>query len=142
MKKKLAFIVFAFMLAVVTLSVGACKEQDEDTNYHVAGIWHAHAEWHVDNSYNYGGDNFTLDVYYEFNEDSTLRNRLSMTLNTRPFSDTGWVIFNGSWEVNKNTITLSSGKQFVIIDDEFNDTYPNPKMILHFFKKDMSEENL
>ena len=37
----------------------------------------------------------------------------------------------GIWHV----ITLSIGKQFIIIDDEFNDIWPSPKLTLHFTKE-------
>ena len=136
--KRYLFVLLSAILTIMMLSFGACsKEQEEEVpDYPVVGVWHAHEEWHEDDPYNrYDGDDLTLDVYFEFFADGTLRNRLSMTLNKIPISDTGWVIFNGSWSVEKNVITLSSGRQFVIIDDEFNDTYPKPKMILHFFKE-------
>ena len=140
MKKFLLMTVLAFFSVIMVLSFGACnkqKEETEEADYPVVGLWHAHEEWLDEDPYGrYDGDYVTLDVYYEFFEDGTLRNRLSSTLNGRTLSDTGWVIFNGSWSVEKNVITLSSGRQFVIIDDEFNDIYPKPKMTLHFFKEE------
>lgn len=116
----------------------ACSNNTEETenNYPVAGIWHAQATWHEDNPYNYGGDTYKLDIWFDFREDGTLRNKRTLSLNGYTFNDSlsDWTIINLTWTVKNNIITLSSGKQYVIIDDEFNDTYPNPQMILRYKK--------
>ena len=121
-------------ILVLLLVLAACPKNDD---YPVVGIWHAHASWHEDNPYNYNGDNYELDIYFEFREDGTLRNKRTLTWNGIELGDdfSDWVIVNLTWTVSGNTITLSSGKTYVIIDDEFNDTYTNPKLILHYKKE-------
>ncbi len=47
---------------------------------------------------------------------------------------TDWVILNITWTVSGNVITLSSGKQYVIVDDQFDDMYTGNK-ILHYIKE-------
>lgn len=110
---------------------------EQKMNYDVVGVWYAQATWHEDNPYNYGGDTYTLEIWFDFREDGTLRSKRTLSLNGYQFEDdySNWVIVNLTWSVDKNIITLSSGKQYVIVDDEFNDTYTNPQMILHYRKK-------
>lgn len=137
MKKKLiTFGLSILILLCLTAVMSACgDDKKESSDYNVTGIWHARETWHEDSPYNYGGYNFELNVWFEFCEGGAMRNRVSLTANDKTMSDTGWVIFNGTWSVEGNKITLSSGKTYMIVDDEFNDTYPNPKMILHFYKE-------
>ena len=129
----------AFLLALfICLGFVACQKPEpteQIKNYPVAGIWHAQESWHEDNPYNYGGDTYTIDVYFDFLEDGTLRNRSTLTLNGRLLSDSDWIIVNLTWKIQGNIITLSSGKQFIIVDDEFNDIWPSPKLTLHFTKE-------
>lgn len=139
-------VVFSFiatlLIVIIASSFIACTDDTEETenNYSVVGVWHAQATWHEDNPYNYGGDTYKLDIWFDFREDGTLKNKRTLSLNGYTFNDSysDWVIVNATWSVKENVITLSSGKQYVIVDDEFNDTYPNPKMILHY-KKELSE---
>ena len=59
---------------------------------------------------------------------------MTLELNNYQLSDSGWITLNLTWNVEGNVIKLSSGKQFVIADDCFNDIYPNPEMVLYFYK--------
>ena len=137
-------VVFSFIGTLLILLIAsffvACGDDVEETenNYPVVGIWHAQATWREDNPYNYGGDICKLDIWFDFREDGTLKNKLILLVNGYTLSDTDWIIANLTWSVKDNVITLSNGKQFVIVDDEFNDIYPDPKMILHY-KKELSE---
>jgi lipoprotein len=138
--KNITLAIVVILVAILSsTALVACTDNEEETknNYPVVGIWHATATWHEDNPYNYGGDTYKLDVYFDFREDGTLKNKRTLSLNGYSFNDSysDWVIVNVTWSVKDNVITLSSGKQFVIVDDEFNDTYPNPKMILHYKKE-------
>ncbi len=135
-------IVMILIAVISSIALIACTNNEEETenNYPVAGIWHAQATWHEDNPYNYGGDTYKLDIWFDFREDGTLKNKRTLSLNGHSFNDSysDWVIVNVTWSVKGNVITLSSGKQYVIVDDEFNDTYSNPKMILHYKKENSS----
>ncbi len=139
-KKKSIVKIFIGLICVILYTsffVGCSPNTEEpENNYPVAGIWHAQATWHEDNPYNYGGDTYKLDIWFDFREDGTLRNKRTLSLNGYTFSDSlsDWTIINLTWTVKDNIITLSSGKQYVIIEDEFNDTYPNPQMILRYKK--------
>ena len=133
--KKITFTLLLIILIMfVTLIFVACPKSND---YNVVGIWHARASWHEDSPYNYNGYNYVLDVYIEFREDGTIRNKRTLSVNGNMLSDdfSDWVIVNATWSITDNIITLSSGKKYVIVDDEFNDTYPNPQIILHY-KKD------
>ena len=125
-----------FVLITVFFAACTTNTEEPENNYPVVGIWHAQATWHEDNPYNYGGDTYKLDIWFDFREDGTLRNKRTLSLNGYTFNDSlsDWTIINLTWTVKDNIITLSSGKQYVIIDDEFNDTYPNPQMILRYKK--------
>ena len=135
--------VFGIILSVaVLLSCGAIllgcdtDKEKQDDNYPVAGIWHAGYVWHEDNPYNYGGDTYRIDIWMEFRDDSTMKIKQMMKLNGHIMNDNSdWIILNMTWTVNKNIITLSSGKQYVIIDDTFNDTYPGLGTVLHCTKE-------
>lgn len=141
--RKVVFPFFATLLIVIIASFFvACTDDTEETrnNYPVVGIWHAQATWHEDNPYNYGGDTYKLDIWFDFREDGALGTKRTLSLNgyTFNYSYSDWFIVNVTWSVKENVITLSSGKQYVIVDDEFNDIYSDPKMILHY-KKELSE---
>lgn len=118
-------------LCTIALCFSGCNEKSSD--YPVMGIWHAHNEVKKDNPYNYGGDTVVYDFYFEFAENGVVKNRCIITLNSRPLSDTGWVIANRTWSVSKNVINLSNGRQFVVKDDEFDDVYNN--MVLRYYKE-------
>lgn len=131
---------FAFALLVLVfacITVG-CDNADEETpavqNYPVQGTWRAEVTWHEENPYNYGGDTYVLEMLFDFLEQGVVKNRMTLQLNNYTLSDSGWITLNLTWQVEGNVITLSSGKQFVIYDDCFNDIYPNPRMILYFYK--------
>ena len=137
-------VVPVFLLIIISLSTlifVACPKREDD--YPVAGIWHAHATWHEDSPFNYGGDNYVLDIYFEFREDGTLRNKRTLTVNDYELKDdfSDWVILNLTWTVNGNIITLSSGKTYVIVDNQFDDTYANPQLILHYKKETTNHSN-
>lgn len=139
--KTLFSFIVTLLIVIIASTFVACTDEPKETenNYPVVGIWHAQATWHEDNPYNYGGDTYKLDIWFDFREDGTLRNRRTLSLNGYTFNDSysDWIIVNVTWSVKGNVITLSSGKQYVIVDDEFNDTYPN-QIILHY-KKESSE---
>lgn len=136
-KNMLNTIIFCLFMALLfaTLCLCACKDksENEQEDYPVLGIWHAHNVVKKDNPYNYGGDTVIYDFYFEFAEDGVVKNRGIITLNNRLISDSGWVIANRTWSVDKNVITFSNGKQFVINDDEFDDLYDN--MVLRYIKE-------
>ena len=133
-KKIILSLLLTITIIFIALIFVACPK---DNSYPVVGVWHATASWHEDSPYNYKGYNYVLDVYLEFREDGTIRNKRTLSVNGNMISDdfSDWVIVNATWSVTDNIITLSSGKKYVIVDDEFNDTYPNPQIILHY-KKD------
>lgn len=130
--------VLLFVLIIANFFI-ACNDVSEETenNYPVVGVWHAQATWHEDTPYNYGGYTYKLNNWFDFREDGTLKNKRTLSLNGHTFNDhySDWTIVNATWSVKGNVITLSSGKQYVIIDDEFNDTYPNPQIVLHYQKE-------
>ena len=132
-RKILYFIFIALIFSIVCLCGCKDNEEEELLNYPVIGIWHAHNEIKQNNPYNYGGDTITYDFYFEFAENNVIKNRIIINLNNRLLSDTGWVIANETWSVNKNVITFSNGRKFVITDDEFDDLYNN--MIIRYFKE-------
>lgn len=126
--------VFAILVSVSLFMACADGAEIEAEDYQVEGIWLAEATWQVDNPYNYGGDTYELQVYFDFQEQGVVKYRSSITYNGRLASDTGWVVLNMTWSVDGNVISLSGGKKFVISDDCFNDTYSNPEMVLYFYK--------
>lgn len=133
------FTVAVFAVSVlVLLFFTSCIEAEEPgpivQNYPVQGVWQAKATWHEENPYNYGGDTYVLEIYYDFQEQGVVKNRMTLELNDYQLSDSGWITLNLTWNVEGNVIKLSSGKQFVIADDCFNDIYPNPEMVLYFYK--------
>ena len=142
LKRKAFLFIITLLALIVTVFfvVRAENPEEKENNYPVTGIWHAQATWREDNPYNYGGDKYKLDIWFDFREDGTLKSKHTISLNGYVFNDSysDWVIVNLTWSVKGNIITLSSGKQFVIVDDEFNDIYPDPKMILHY-KKELYE---
>ncbi len=138
MKKKFIINVSIFILLLLTtVAFTACSKKDaEPKNYPVEGIWHAHATWHRDNPYNYGGDNYTLDLYYDFHSDGTFKYKALLILNDNiEITNTDWCIANITWTVEGNVIKFSNGKkQYVIVDDQFDDEFPNPRMTVHYKK--------
>lgn len=143
-KNFLTFFTIALSLFLVSSIFTACNsasinQDSEETksDYPVVGIWHAQSTWHENNPYNYGGDTYRLDIWFDFKADGTARNKYTLTYNGYTVQNSDWFIANGTWSVKGNVITLSNGKQFVIVDDEFNDIY-NSNIILHF-KKELSE---
>ena len=145
-KVKKAILIFTAILIVITAVCSvACTDDIDNTektkdDYDVAGIWHAQATWHEDSPYNYNGYTFKLDIWFDFKQDGTLKTKRTLSINGYSFEDSlsDWTIVNATWSVEGNVIKLSSGKQFVIVDDEFNDTYPDPQMILRY-RKELSE---
>lgn len=134
LKKFLVTSACVFAILISASLFIACGGAAEAEDYPVEGIWLAEATWQVDNPYNYGGDTYKLQVYFDFLEQGVVKYRSSITYNGRLASDTGWVVLNMTWSVDGNVISFSSGKKFVISDDCFNDTYSNPEMILYFYK--------
>ena len=136
-----------FMLILGMGMASACSkneevEQEETVDYLVVGIWHASTSWHEITQSTILGqvhefdDLYQLDVYFDFREDGTLLNKRTLSMNGIDWEDdlTDWTIVNLTWTVSKNVITLSSGKQFVIVDDQFDDLYPG-NIILHYKKE-------
>ena len=132
-------ILLIILIALSTTIFVACPKQED--NYPVAGIWHARATWHEDSPMNYGGYNYVLDIYFEFREDGTIRNKRNLKMNDFEVKDdfSDWVILNLTWTVSANTITLSSGKTYVIVDDQFDDIYGSTQIILHYKKESASK---
>ena len=105
-----------------------------DNDYPVEGIWHAHINWEKDWGYNITYT-YDVDMYYNFIEGGVVKLKMIFKQNGTALNDDEWAIANYTWSVECNTIYLSSGAQFVIFDDEFNDIYPDPKLVLHYRKE-------
>lgn len=132
--KKIVKVVVGIIVLLLMFCFVACEQPVE--NYDVVGTWKAEASWHENNPYNYGGDNYKLTVLWEFRSDNTMKIKQTIILNNNiTVVDTGWVIFNGTYSVKGNTIVLSTGKEYVIVDDVFNDIFPDPKMVLTYSKQ-------
>ena len=134
MRIKRLTLLFTLIISFVFLS--ACKKEEEEIpvvdNYDVVGVWYAMNSWHQDNPYNYGGDTYKMEAWMEFFEDGTIKDRVSMTLNGVKLSDTNWVIANYTYDVCENEIILSSGKSYIIVNDQFDIVYDN--MVFHYKK--------
>lgn len=141
MKRKFVISVSLFILLLTTVAFSACGANSETKNYPVEGVWHAHATWHKDTPYNYGGYNYTLDLYYDFRSDGMFKYKMLLILNDNiEITNTDWCIANITWTVEGNVIKFSNGKkQYVIVDDQFDDEFPNPRMTVHY-KKVTEEE--
>lgn len=138
-------IVFILILNIGVASACSKNEEREEVeviDYPVIGIWHASTSWHEITQSTILGqihefdDFYQLDVYFDFREDGTLLNKRTLSMNGIDWEDdlTDWTIVNLTWTVSKNVITLSSGKQYVIVDDQFDDLYPG-NIILHYKKE-------
>ena len=132
--KRFVMLMACTIILMLMLSFVSCESPVE--NYDVTGTWVAEATWHEDNPYNYGGDNYKLTILWEFKSDNTMRIKQTIKLNNNiTVVDTGWIIFNGTYSVKGNTIVLSTGKEYVIVDDVFNDIFPDPKLVLTYSKQ-------
>lgn len=103
-------------------------------NFTVIGVWTATESWHQNSSLNYGGNDYVLTVSYDFQENNVVQSRTVLKMNGKVIRDTEWIILNSTWAANDNVITLSNGKKFVIANEEFNDLWSNPQIVLHFKK--------
>lgn len=134
--------ILIFSVCMMSACAGQTGQEEEEEDYPVVGIWHASTSWHEITHSNIGGlshdfdDLYQLDIYFDFREDGTLRNKRTLSMNGIEWKDdfTDWVILNITWTVSGNVITLSSGKQYVIVDDQFDDMYTGNK-ILHYIKE-------
>lgn len=146
MKKTGQWIFAILFILIFGMSMtSACSKNEEQegiANYPVVGIWHASTSWHEITQYTILGkihevdDLYQLDVYFDFREDGTLLNKRTLSMNGIDWEDdlTDWTIMNLTWTVAENIITLSNGKQYVIVDNQFDDLYPGNK-ILHYIKE-------
>ena len=125
-----------FVLIISSVFFCACKKEDEEipvvNDYDVIGVWYASYSWHQDNPYNYGGDTYKMEAWMEFFEDGTTKDRSAMSLNGVKLSDTDWVIAPYTYDVCENEIILSSGKSFIIVNDQFDIVYED--MVFHYKK--------
>lgn len=146
-RKVLLSLTLAVAIAFGCLCFAACGGEKED-NYPVAGIWHAVAAWKEDTTITLGGmtsriiDKYNVDFYFDFREDGSILKKSIVTVNNYVMhtDNEEWNIFNVTWSVKGNVITLSSGKQFVIVDDEFDDVFPAKNILLRY-KKEAAEES-
>lgn len=133
-------IIFIFLSVFLICLLTGCTENgskgknSESTNYNVVGIWKAEVEIHKDNPYNYGEDNYYYEFFLEFNLDGTMRNRGIIKYNGRLMSDTDWMNANATYIVENNVITISTGKSWVIINDEIHDMWTAQNLIVKYKK--------
>ncbi len=150
-KKFVLYPVLAIALVLACLGLGGCvdDEPDEPANYPVAGIWHAVAAWQEENNVKLGGytyhivNDYQIDFYFDFREDGAiLKKTIShMNGNLVPTDNDEWNIFNETWTVKGNVLTLSSGKRYVIVDDEFDDVFPSKNILLRYKKQAPAVDN-
>lgn len=146
-KKILLFLALAIVIACGCLSFVACGK-DKD-NYPVEGVWHAVAAWQEESTFTFGGytsriiDNYKIDLYFDFRADGSILKKSVASINDHVMhtDNEEWNIFNLTWSVKGNVITLSSGKQFVIVDDEFDDIFPAKNILLRY-KKEATENDV
>ena len=148
-KKFLLVLILVIAIAFGSLCFVACGDDEEDNNYPVVGVWHAVATWQEDNTFTLGGqthriiDNYKVDFYFDFREDGSILKKNIVTVNDYVMhtDNEEWNIFNVTWSVKGNVITLSSGKQFVIVDNEFDDTFPAQNILLRYKKESATEDD-
>ncbi len=149
MKQKKILLVLTVVVAIAfgCLCFVGCGD-DEENNYPVAGIWHAVATWQEESTFTLGGqttviiENYKVDFYFDFRPDGSIlkKNIVSINDHIMHTDNEEWNIFNLTWSVKGNVITLSSGRQYVIVDDEFDDTFPAKNILLRY-KKESSEDD-
>ena len=134
--KKLGLFLLTILLcfSFVACANNNSEKEPENLNYDVVGIWKAEAEIHRDNPYNYGGDTFLYEFYMEYNSDGTMRNRAIVKYNGVLMNDTDWINANATYTVEKNTIKISTGKNFVVVNDEIHDTWSEQNITLRYKK--------
>lgn len=148
-KKKLLIPALTIVMAVSCLCFAACGKDDVDDNYPVAGVWHAVATWREDNTFTLGGQNYRIiddyqvDFYFDFRPDGSVMKKSIIRVNNSIMhtDNEEWNILNVTWSVKGNVITLSSGIKFVIVDDEFDDTFPAKNILLRYKKEETPEDD-
>ncbi len=128
----------ALMLCVCAVLAGCFGCAKNSQNYDVVGVWKAVVQLDYDNPYDYGKDEAFMESYIQFREDGTMKNRVVAILNGKVLSDTDWVNANFTYTVDKNTITMTNGNTFVIIDDVFHHIWADRNVTLQYEK--ISEE--
>ena len=147
-KKILLFLTLGVVIVLGCLCFVACGDDEEDC-YPVEGIWHAIVVWQQTNKFTLGGqtyqitDNYQIDFYFDFRPDGSILKKAVTTINDHIMhtDNEEWNIFNATWSVKGNVITLSSGRQFAIVDDEFDDTFPAQNILLRYKKEVTTEED-
>lgn len=132
-------------LALVFITVGilftSCGTDASQTkteyDYPVEGIWHTHANWEKEFGYNVIST-FDLDIYFNFIKGGVVKVKTVLARNGVAMNDDDWAIADYTWSVEGNVIFLSTGKQYIIYDDEFNDIWPDPWLVLHFRKEQVN----
>ena len=138
---KLNRITYILLSIFLMISLTACSnnndhdKNEKSVNYSVVGIWCANVEIRRDNPYNYGGDKYYFEFFIEFNTDGSMRNRSTTRYNGILMSDTDWINSNSTYTVENNVIKISTGKNFVIINDEFNDYWTEQNVTLKYKKQ-------
>ena len=150
MKRKKILLVLTLVIAIVlgSLCFVACGDDEDDNNYPVEGIWHAIATWREDNTITLLGqthriiEDYKVDFYFDFRADGSVMKKSVISINDRILhtDNEEWNILNVTWSVKGNVLTLSSGRKFVIVDDEFDDTF-QPRNILLRYKKEAATED-
>ena len=140
----------ACILALVTccLCFAACGD-GKSNDYPVEGVWHAVAAGCEENTFTFGGqttkiiDNYKVDFYFDFRADGSVMKKNIMSINNYIIhtDNEEWNIFNVTWSVKGNVLTLSSGRQFVIVDDEFDDTFPAKDILLRYKKAAATDDD-
>ncbi len=150
MKRKKILLVLTLVIAIVlgSLCFVACGDDEDDDNYPVEGIWHAVAAWQNETKFTLGGqttkiiDNYKVDFYFDFRADGSVLKKSVAYINDHILhtDNEEWNIFNVTWSVKGNVITLSSGKKFVIVDDEFDDVFPAQNILLRYKKEAATDD--
>ena len=143
------------LLALTVMSVFVCLcfvacGDDAKNDYPVAGVWHAIAAWREESSFTFGGqvfqmaDDYQIDFYFDFRPDGSVLKKSIITIGDYVMhtDNENWNILNVTWSVKNNVITLSSGKQFVIVDDEFDDVLVSKNILLRYKKEGESSQDV
>ena len=148
-KKILSVVTTVVVIVLGILCCVACIDDDEkENNYDVEGIWHAVAAWQEEKTFTLLGktttiiDDYKVDFYFDFRADGSVLKKSVAYINDHILhtDNEEWNIFNVTWSVKGNVITLSSGKKFVIVDDEFDDVFPAQNILLRYKKEAATDD--
>lgn len=145
-------LLFLTLLIAIVFGCGcfvACVD-DADNNYPIVGVWHAVATWREEQTFTLGGytskiiDNYKVDFYFDFREDGAVMKKSVIAINDRVMhtDNEEWNSLNLTWSIKGNILTLSSGKQYVIVDDEFDDVFPAKNILLRYKKESATESDV